>query len=190
MAADARESEEKLGCRVTEWHDRAGEALRGVLEALHAAARSPRGGPLLVRPDLLAELEEKAQAASRSAASRHLTNLDVIVREYDQALAEYTSQMARLRAELPCSQPAAALSEKSAGADDARVWRIIAALDVRMMAYEGDCSLLAHIASSLKGPTSPQECQAFLAALRLSPFLSDLNAINAAKSLVISPTLS
>lgn len=181
--AEARQSEEDLAYKVADWHARGLEAMCGVLEALQTTARPPHFGLALVRPDLLAQVEARAAAASREAASAHLASLDEIVRAYELALVEFASTMSRLRSELSRAEPSEASAEVPAAGDDTALWQVVAALDARMMAYEGDCSLLAHVVSSVQASMHASECQSLLAGLRVSPFLNEPFA-KAARSLL------
>ncbi|KAG8467827.1 hypothetical protein KFE25_006879 [Diacronema lutheri] len=179
MAADALataiRAEAGLGHGVAEWHARSGDALRSILQSTHTAASPPLAGLSLVRPDLLAQVEERAAAAARDAASRHVAHLEGIAREYGAALGAFAGELARLRITLSRARPDVG--------DEPTTWRVVASLDARLVAYEGDCALLTHITSSLSTLAQPHEYHALLAALRLSPFLSEPGA-RAARSLL------
>jgi hypothetical protein len=157
--------EETLQSSVSEWRHAAVEEVRGFASSAPSEHRF-YAGTLLVRADVLARVEARADAAARSRASAHLASLDALAREYDRALVALGAQVARLRLELAESPDATADA-------DAAACKVIAALEVRLAAYDDDCALLWHISASLKGGSArAAECQALLTAIRLSPFLS------------------
>ncbi|KAJ1622699.1 hypothetical protein T492DRAFT_317863 [Pavlovales sp. CCMP2436] len=180
LAALAAEAE--LEVEVVGWRAESIAEVKAVLQSLGALDAPPRSGLSIARPDALARVEERAATAAQDALQLRLSNLETIMSDYDDAVLAFASLVSRLRIELGQSPVAV----DATSAEGARLCKRVAALDVRLLAYESDCSLISLISSSIYEHLKPHDCQSLLAALRLSPYLGDPRAA-AAKTVLSEP---
>jgi hypothetical protein len=165
-------AEAELDAEVAGWRAESIVEVNAIMQSLSALDTPPRSGLSIARPDALAQVEERAVAAAQDALQLRLSNLETIVSDYDDAVLAFASLLSRLRIAL--SQSSVAVDATSA--EGASLCNIVAALDVRLLAYESDCSLISLISSSIYEHLKPHDCQSLLAALRLSPYLGDPRA--------------